>query len=328
METKFLIHAIMIISIASALLHYNNVISEWIVYKNEQEKQIITESDQDQAYLNATKESDKILKGYETVMWCHFVLGTYLLQNLLQYIYAKLRKRSAKIIASETVLNSISFILVMYNLTLYYCYYRYIEVNDHRQLSFKIVNRMNSDWYCKFQVSFAIIYAIQWLRIFFIIRASKFLGPMIYILVNVIGHVGKFMIAVYLVLFLVFLSLGRIMFLELEEFKTTNISIMTLFSASLGEFDFSIFRGNMALEPGFGYAYMIIFLTLVNIVALNFAIAILTQRFNQLDKINNALYLRQIILIRQIFQEHETYSGMVCSFAPLNFLNLVFIGPI
>ena len=151
---------------------------------------------------------------------------------------------------------------------------------------------------------------------------------MIYILINVISHVGTFTIAVYLVLFFVFLSLGRIMFWELEKFRMTNVFIMTLFSASLGEFSFSIFRGNMALEPNFGYAYMIVFLELVNIVELNFSIATLTQIFNQLDKINNVLFLRQIILIRQVFQEHETYSKIVCSFTPLNILSLVFVGPL
>ena len=143
---------------------------------------------------------------------------------------------------------------------------------------------------------------------------------MIYVLLNVFTQVGKFMIGIYLVIFLMFLSMGKIMFLELDQFETTTDSIATLFSASLGEFDFSIFRGSMQLEPVFGYIYFIIFLGLINIISLNFAIAILTQKFNELQKVNNGLYLKHIIMIRQVLQKNEHYSGLVSAFPPVNIL--------
>ena len=162
------------------------------------------------------------------------------------------------------------------------------------------MSRTSNDKFFRVQILFAILTSAQWIRVFFIIRASKFLGPMIHILLHIFKQVGKFMVGIYLVIFLMFLSMGKIMFLELNEFESTSSAITTLFSASLGEFNFNIFRADMTLEPIFGYSYFIIFLGISNIIALNFAIAILTERFNVLEKNNTGLYLKQVVMIRQV----------------------------
>ena len=203
-------------------------------------------------------------------------------------------------------------------------YYLNIEAKQEKFRSFEIMVRMNQDEYWRFQTLFAIITAAQIFRIFFIIRASKFLGPMLHILTKVFTQVGKFMIGVYLTMFLVFLCMGRIMFLQLPEFSSPGRAILSLFSASLGQFDYSIFTQRQVLEPKFGYLYLTVFLAFVNIIALNFAISILSHRFNELQNVNNALYLKQILMIRQTLDVDKYYSGIISTFPPLNLLNIPF----
>lgn len=269
-----------------------------------------------------TAEGEELLDQAVFLSWFHMFLSTYLLQNIMQYVFARIRGKSVKILFHELAINTICTLIVTYIIIVYYAHYKHIEVADERYRAVTTMNKIIQDKYTKFQFLFAILTAAQWVRVFFIIRASKFLGPMIHILLNVFTQVGKFMIGIYLVMFLVFLSMGKIMFLELDEFESTGSAIATLFSASLGEFDFAIFRASMNLEDGIGYVYLITFLLLISIIALNFAIAILSQRFDELQKIKNGLYLQQIIMIRQVSEKDSVYSGIVSAFAPINIFNV------
>jgi hypothetical protein len=275
---------------------------------------------------NLIQAGEEILEIYVNMVYIHLILSAYLVQNIFQYIFARLRHKSTYILTSEIILNSICAAVALHIFITYNSYYKYIEVSEDngKFVSLEIIDRMNEDEYFRVQVLFAFLSSAQWVRVFFIIRSSKFLGPMIHILLNVFTQVGKFLIGIYLVIFLMFLSLGKIMFLELNEFNSTTSTITTLFSASLGEFDFAIFRANLTLEDTFGYVYFILFLAMSNIVALNFAIAILTHRFDELDKINTGLYLKQIIMIRQVLEKHNSYSGIVSAFVPFNWINIAF----
>ena len=101
----------------------------------------------------------------------------------------------------------------------------------------------------------------------------------------------------------------RILFFSIPEFQDETKTFLTLFSASLGNFDFQIFDNpNMNVNPWFGYITMLLFLVISAITLINFLIAIISNVYNDLSDIGIGLYLRSLIGIRQILQNDERYS--------------------
>ena len=182
---------------------------------------------------------------------------------------------------------------------MYYFYYQAKEYEPAKFKSILIIGETSSDNFFKFQFLVSIIIAIQWLRIFFVFLASRSFGPLIKILTSMLKDVSKFLI-IFGLIFMIFTSAGRIMFINLEDFSTVERTIVYLYSACLGNFEFSIFDAPMPLDNYYGYVYLILFLLITSIVFLNFIIAILTNVYMIWQQYDEGLYLRQIIMIRQL----------------------------
>mmetsp|Transcript_12863 Transcript_12863/g.14721 ORF Transcript_12863/g.14721 Transcript_12863/m.14721 type:complete len:116 (+) Transcript_12863:1046-1393(+) len=81
---------------------------------------------------------------------------------------------------------------------------------------------------------------IQWIRVLFLFKPNYIFGPMINILNKMIETILKFLI-IYGMFFLIFASSGSLLFNSIPAFQDRTSTIVTLFSASLGNFSFSIF---------------------------------------------------------------------------------------
>lgn len=164
--------------------------------------------------------------------------------------------------------------------------------------------------------------AIQWARILLIFRVNSFVGPMLNIIQSMLVEVGKF-IMIYFIVVLIFESSGRILFISVDEFKSESDAWLTLFSATLGSFKFSIFESDkMHLSKEYGYYFLILYLLVTNIVLLNFIIAILSNTYTKLRDINKTLYYAEIIKARNVFEYDRYYSSMIALPIPLNALFL------
>ena len=117
------------------------------------------------------------------------------------------------------------------------------------------------------------------------------------------------------------------MYFNYSDFKSQNWrGMIYLFSASLGNFDFSLFSQNEEYLPRqYGWIYLILFLVLTNIVLINFLIAILSNKYTEMEPKKKLLYNRNILRIKQIQAEDKYYSCLISSFVPLNFLMLPFV---
>lgn len=163
---------------------------------------------------------------------------------------------------------------------------------------------------------------IQWSRIVIVFRVNSFLGPTINILYNMLVEISKFML-IYVIILLVFESSGRILFIRLDEYNTHAHAFTTLFSASLASFDFYIYdHSNMVLESEYGYVFIGLFLIITNVVLLNFIIAILSNTYNQLQVVSKAMYYKEVIKMRNIFEFDKYYSSLISFFIPYNALFL------
>jgi hypothetical protein len=114
-----------------------------------------------------------------------------------------------------------------------------------------------------------------------------------------------------------------VLFFNLPEFRENLRGTLYLFSAVLGEFDFSIFEADESLlEKDFGYVFLNIFLLVTNIVLINFLIAILSNKYTTMERKSKVIYLQHILLMKQIQSDNQYYSSLVSFFVPLNVILL------
>ena len=135
-------------------------------------------------------------------------------------------------------------------------------------------------------------------------------------------EISKFLL-IYGMFFLIFSSSGRLLFNGLSSFKDNTSTVITLFSASLGNFSFSMFDDPNNVVSSFNsYAYLVLFLVISNVILLNFIIAILTSIYEVLKAKSTIIYLTQIVKWRSVFGYNEYYSSMISLFIPLNIIML------
>ena len=121
---------------------------------------------------------------------------------------------------------------------------------------------------------------------------------MVKILASMLVNVAVFML-LFAALFLIFNAIGQIVFQELNAFSSPLQTAITLFSACLGNFDYTIFDKITVVSPYIGYIFMTIFLIFTMIMLLNFLIAILSNVYANLNDVQIGLYLRKVLFLRQ-----------------------------
>jgi hypothetical protein len=202
--------------------------------------------------------------------------------------------------------------------------YKYRTSSDPRYEKAAKLEPIFSESFLDITLVLGLYTAMQWTRILLIFRVNSFVGPLLNIIQNMLREIVRFFI-IYLLIVLVFTSAGRMLFVTLPEFKDDIETWKTLFSASLGSFDFTIFdHQRMVLSQDFGYFFLMIYLLITNIIILNFIIAILGNTYSRLKNISKALYLIEIVKVRNIFEYDKYYSSMISLFIPLNVVLLPF----
>ena len=107
----------------------------------------------------------------------------------------------------------------------------------------------------------------------------------------------KFLV-IFGISFLVFTSVGMIMFRTLDEFKNIQNASIYLFSSSLGGFDFTVMENLTTIKPIYGYIYITVFLLVMMITLLNFVIALMSDTYAILSAIRDGIFLQEIIVLR------------------------------
>ena len=141
---------------------------------------------------------------------------------------------------------------------------------------------------------------------------------MLNIIKNMVQDIIKFSF-IYLIILLIFGSSARIFFIKTPGFDSDSNTYITLFSATFGSFTFSNFKSDkMVLPDSYGYYFFILYLLISNIVLLNFIIAVISSTYTRLIGVSKALYLNEIVKVRNIFEFNKYYSGLISLPIPLN----------
>jgi len=103
--------------------------------------------------------------------------------------------------------------------------------------------------------------------------------------------------------------------------------VITLFSASLGDFTYDDFEEMKGFDKYLGIFFLTSYLIVSMVTLLNFLIAILSNTYSYLTEQKNAMYLKEIIILRQKYRYDKRYSAMVSAFVPANIL-MIMLNPL
>ena len=169
----------------------------------------------------------------------------------------------------------------------------------------------------------AAISALIWGRFILMLQLTKTFGPILRIIIVMIGDVLKFLF-IWTVVLICLASIASLLFGELPEFDSFLNVILTMFSTGLGNYDYSIFN-DLKLGAIWGQSF-IVFAVLVNgIVLLNFIIAILADTYSKLSSQSLGIYYDGIIAKIPVYEHDATYGGLIVGIPPFNVLALLMV---
>jgi hypothetical protein len=170
----------------------------------------------------------------------------------------------------------------------------------------------------------AIIIFCLGIRIIYIMRFSQFLGPLITLLQYMVRKTIEFAVFYFLVIFVFALAATLLFPSEDPGFSRVDYIVLTLFQGAIGVIDLNP-PEKYAIE---GKVFYVIFVFLINIILLNFVVAILNEIYTVvIPKSKSAAYLDTISL-RDRFKPHKTYQFMVSSYYVFDIILCILFLPI
>lgn len=230
---------------------------------------------------------------------CQPLTLLYPLQSVLDLVFSQIATRSYREKKVELVLN---LVVIIINLLI---------LSDYNLAVFSFSERDPIDSYslvhdAKFSdatsVYFATLNSTVWIRVLYLLRLNRTLGPLIKIILHMSREIFKFLFLLVLIL-VIFACIGKIEF-SIAEFTTFTDSIVTLYSWMLGLFTFA----EMEPEGPKGMLYLAFYLLVNMVLLLNFLIAILSSTYSLLVTHGVGLYLESIIATLPLSTFHPRYN--------------------
>jgi hypothetical protein len=175
------------------------------------------------------------------------------------------------------------------------------------------------------EIMLDILYSVAigalWVRILYMFRLTKFLGPLLNMIYMMIWDIMIFMV-LFGILLVIYASVGNLLYYDQDSFSDFWTSIVTLFGSALGNFDLNLLdasnKGKLT-----GELYTISFVVLCNILVLNLLIAILSTTYANLEEKKLVLYINEILRLRQSLEYHPLASGLISAPPPWNVFPLL-----
>ena len=128
----------------------------------------------------------------------------------------------------------------------------------------------------------AVMVTFMWGRFILMLQLTHNFGPMLRIILVMIGDVLKFLFIWSVILFCLS-SVASLLFGELEQYASFVDSFLLMFGSSLGNYNLDDFE---SLEIGslYGEFFIVVAVLINGIVLLNFIIAMLADTYSKLSK--------------------------------------------
>ena len=169
----------------------------------------------------------------------------------------------------------------------------------------------------RFLVFLAVMITFIWVRFLLMLQLTKSFGPMLRIILTMIGEMIKFLV-IYGIILITFSGVSSLLFGDLAEFQDFTHIFFVNFGYGLANYDFSIF--------GIAGKLFVVFALLLNaITMINFVIAILAYTFTALQSSSLGLYYDGVISRIPVYEDDSRYGGLIVGIPPFNILALVMI---
>lgn len=183
-----------------------------------------------------------------------------------------------------------------------------------------VIENIFGDEYINIYILITIIIAIQWVRAISAFYVSRFFGPLIKILANMLIDLVKFMVIMG-ISFFIFCCIGSTLFRDLTSYANIQTAMLTLFQAALGGFDFTVFYDlDSTVLKTLGFIFLTGYLIFMMITLLNFVIAILSDTYAFLSNQSQSLYLKEVILLEHRLGHEKNLSCIVSAWVPFNLI--------
>ena len=278
--------------------------------------------------------TDNISRDIETVATCLYIsilMFIYLLQFVLERIFAIIEQRHINLLRADIIL---SLLIIGISIYLYDGYYRSYEY-AHKHY-YTLFNTFSLDFcfiikyadfnngYLEYHVA---MMALLWMGVLFSLKISRIIGPLIIIFIAMMKDIVIFLV-VFIIQLLIFACIGNILFVAIiDKYDTFMNCLLTLYQASLGEFDYDDFNFYDNNRRTLGKCYLTIFLLLNTILAINLLIAILSTTYAILSARSTPLFLIENIKQRPLYKYSKRYGSLVSSFFPF-YLFVPFFAPL
>ena len=281
-----------------------------------------------QQTIFSTFETQSVLYYTNTqiTIYLSYIALTFPIRIILTMAFAKKSKRTFVFFSPTNFFDITIFLVFSIRLYLEFKYYRSglgaaADNNEKGRLYYDNVFRYtNYSEYLDYLYSIAS--ACLWLRIIMLFRLTRFLGPLVKMIENMMSDISIFMI-LFITQLVVFASIGNLLFSDTDAYSNFYEALKTLFNAAMATFDFTSFDTS-SKSKYIGHAFLVIFVVLNNILLLNLLIAILSSTYAQLEDKKLVLYINEILKLRPASEYDRRCSSLVSTFAPWNIIALIF----
>lgn len=171
------------------------------------------------------------MEDMEITVYLSIVSFFYILRIYLELLLASKAKKNYKFLNFNNILDIIMATVFLIRFIREYQYYEHnLEGKDavHKAVQYYWnVQHVAGD-----EILLDVIYSIGvgclWMRILFSLRLTRFLGPLIKMITNMLLDIAIFML-LYGIVLIIFASVGNLMFVELTDYKDFYHSMLTLF---------------------------------------------------------------------------------------------------
>ena len=251
-----------------------------------------------------------------------FLLFHYLYQVAF-LILAKRLVTFSQFFRFELIVDIIVFLFALFNLV-----YLHVVISDvkesvleDKELEIQVKSIMNFTNKPGLQVIIALLLTANALRVFTIFRVNSTLGPLITMLKLMIINMLAFFF-LYFANMVTFACLATILIFPSDNEKYSSLynSSISLFQASLGNFDFEDVHseGNPPYSDYICDIFLVIFLLINIVLFMNFLIAILSNIYSIYEQKSHSLYMVEIVKIKIFFASDDQYGCLISSPNPLS----------
>ena len=281
---------------------------------------------QEKLFTTFTTKSELFYVNTQVTIYLSFLALTFPLKVFLEMLFAFKSRRIFHFLTATNILDISIFIVFFIRLIFEFNYYRSGLVDGASDGYNGVIYYKNIYMYRDDGNFLSYLYSIGsawlWLRILLLFRLTKFLGPIVKMIQNMMYDITIFMILFGIEL-IIFASIGTLLFSSISDYSDLYTTIKTLFEVAMGSWDFSVLSSNnKSAYLGDIFTFFVVIIN--NILLLNLLIAILASTYALLENKKNVMYIIEILKLRSSLEYDKNCSSLVSAFPPLNFIIALF----